>query len=93
MKKVAVCSQKGGLGKTLLSQNLSVAAMQAGHTVLINGGTLCIIDTPPIAEAAVRDLRFPTLTGVDHYSCRTDLSVAIPLETLQESGIIEASMI
>ena len=95
MKTVALCSQKGGPGKTMLSLNLGVAAMRAGHTVLIidldpqasaakwgdrreneppvvisahasrlknaleaaeeNGVTLCIIDTPPNAESAVRD--------------------------------------
>ena len=37
MKKVAVCSQKGGLGKTILSKNLSVAPMQAGHTASLMG--------------------------------------------------------
>ena len=95
MKTVAVCSQKGGPGKTMLSLNLAVASELAGHTTLIidldpqasaakwgdrrdneppvvisthasrlknaleaaaeNGVTLCIIDTPPNAEAAVRD--------------------------------------
>lgn len=95
MKTVAVCSQKGGPGKTMLSLNLAVASELAGHTTLIidldpqasaakwgdrrdneppvvisthasrlknaleaaaeNDVTLCIIDTPPNAEAAVRD--------------------------------------
>ena len=45
MKTVAVCSQKGGPGKTMLSLNLAVASELAGHTTLI-------IDLDPQASAA-----------------------------------------
>ena len=95
MKIVALCSQKGGPGKTTLGLNLAVASEMAGHTTVIidldpqasaskwkdrreqetpvvisthasrlksaleaaeeNGVILCILDTPPNAESAVRD--------------------------------------
>ena len=45
MKTVALCSQKGGPGKTTLGLNLAVASEMAGHTTLI-------IDLDPQASAS-----------------------------------------
>ena len=44
MKKMIVMSQKGGVGKTTSTINLSVAAMKAGHNVVV-------IDLDPQASA------------------------------------------
>ena len=43
-KVVAIISQKGGPGKTMLTTNLSTAAMRAGHSVVV-------IDTDPQCSA------------------------------------------
>ena len=44
MKTVAIISQKGGPGKTMLATHLSTAAALAGHSVIL-------IDTDPQCSA------------------------------------------
>src|SRR6185295_15950653 len=67
MKVIAVIGQKGGTGKTTTAQNLSVAAIQAGHTVALvdldsqptsaNWGDRRESEHPAVVSAQVARLR------------------------------------
>ena len=78
MKTVALCSQKGGPGKTTLGLNLGVEAELAGHTTLI-------IDLDPQASASKWGDRRENETPVIISTHASRLKNA--LEAAEKSGV------